>query len=97
MWWDQEQGLRLDAESLATFHNGIFFGSLLHFNKRKHTISDWLVKLEKRFILASVEDNARKIKFCQVFIGQTGEDILAQLIDDTSWEETKGGVNCNAG
>ena len=66
------------------------FGSLQHFNKRQHRISEWLVKLEQRFILANVEDDTRKIKFCQVFIGQTGEDILAQLPDDTSWEEAKG-------
>ena len=60
------------------------FGSLLHFNKRQQRISEWSAKLEQRFILANVENDARKIKFCQVFIGQTGEDILALLPDDTS-------------
>ena len=40
--------------------------------------------------LASIEDNARKIKFCQVYMGQIGEDILAQLPDDTSWRKQKG-------
>ena len=66
------------------------FSSLAHFNKRQQRISEWLAKLEQRFVLADVEDDARKIKFCQVFIGQTGEDILAQLPDNVSWEVAKG-------
>ena len=65
------------------------FNSLPHFNKWQHRISEWLAKLEQRFVLAVVEDNARKIKFFQVFIGQTEEDILMQLPDDITWEETK--------
>ena len=66
------------------------FGSLPHFSKKQHRICKWLAKLEQRYILGNVEDDTRKIKFCQVFIGQTGEDILAQLPGDTSWEEAKG-------
>ena len=50
---------------------------------------EWLAKLEQRFVLADIGDDARKIKFCQVFMGQTGEDILMQLTDDISWEEAK--------
>ena len=42
----------------------------------------------QRFVLADVDD-ARKINFCQVFIGQTGEDILVQLPDDMVWQEAK--------
>ena len=38
---------------------------------------------------AGTEEDAKKIKFCQVFIGQTGEDILTQLPDDITWEEGK--------
>ena len=52
------------------------FNSLPRFHKRQHRISEWLAKLEQIFILADVEDDARKIKFCSIFIGQTGEDIL---------------------
>ena len=63
--------------------------SLPHFNKRQHRISEWLAKLEQSFILVEVEEDERKIKFRQVFTGQTGEDILAQLPDDASWEEAK--------
>ena len=40
-------------------------------------------------MFADVEEDARKIKFCQEFIGQTGEDILTQLPDDISWEDAK--------
>ena len=31
-----------------------------------------------------------KIKFCQVFIGQTGENILEQMSDHMFWEDAKG-------
>ena len=65
------------------------FNLLPRFNKRQRRISEWLPKLEQKFVLADVEDDARKIKFCQVFIGQTGEDILVQFLDDISWEEAK--------
>ena len=65
------------------------FGSLPRINRRQHRTSEWLVKLEQRFVLPEVEEDVRKIKFCQVFIGQTGEDILTQLPDETSWEEAK--------
>ena len=50
------------------------FTSLPRFNKRQHRISEWLAKLEQRFVLADVGEDARKIKFCQVFIGKTGEE-----------------------
>ena len=40
-------------------------------------------------MLADVEEDAIKIKFCQVLIGQTGEDILIQLPDDPSWEDAR--------
>ena len=40
-------------------------------------------------MLSDIEDDARKIKFCQVFTGQKGENILAQLPDEISWEEAK--------
>ena len=40
-------------------------------------------------MLADVGEDARKIKFCQVFIGQTGEDILTQLPNDIFWEDVK--------
>ena len=66
------------------------FSSLPHFNKWQHRISEWLSKLEQRFILAEVEEDARKINFCQVFTRQTGGNILAQLPDDASWEEVEG-------
>ena len=67
----------------------LIFTSLLHFNKQQHRISKWLAKLKQRFVLPDVEVDARKIKFCQVFIWQTGEDILTQLPDDISWEDAK--------
>ena len=38
-------------------------------------------------MLADIEKDARKIKFCQVFIGQTKEDILAQSPDEIPCEE----------
>ena len=63
--------------------------SLPHFSKWQHRISEWLSKLKQRFVLADVEDDARKIKFVQVSIGQTGEDILTQLLDVISWEDAK--------
>ena len=47
------------------------------------------MKLEERFMLANIEDDARRIKFCQVFIGQTREGILSQLSDEMTWEEPK--------
>ena len=40
-------------------------------------------------MLADIEENARKIKFCLVFIEQTGRDILAQLSNEINWEEAK--------
>ena len=64
------------------------FTSLLHFNKRQQEISKWLCKLRQGFAFADVEEDATKIKVCQVFIGQTGEDILAKLPDIT-WEDAK--------
>ena len=66
------------------------FGSLPQFNKQQHRRSKWLTKLYQRFVLSDIDDEARKIKFCQVFIGQTGDDILTQLPCDISWEEAKG-------
>ena len=79
-----EQG----TEKLGSYQNGIYLRSLLCFNKQQHTISEWRSKLDQRFVLAD-EEGARKFKFCQVFIGQTGEDILTQLPDDISWEGAK--------
>ena len=66
------------------------FDSLQGFDRLQHTISGWLAKLEQRFVLSDTEEDARKIKFCKVFIGQTREDILAQLLDEITWEEAKG-------
>ena len=63
--------------------------SLPRYNRRQHTTSEWLAKLKQRFVLPGIEEDAKKVKFCQVFIEQTGEDILAQLLDEITWEEAK--------
>ena len=81
--------MELGKELLVSCENRIYLYLITIFQQKKHRISEWLGKLGQRFVLADVEEDARKIKFCLVFIGQTGEDILAQLPDDTSWEEAK--------
>ena len=65
------------------------FNSLPKFDKKAHTLSEWLYKLELRFILADVSDDKKKIKLCQIFIGQTGEYILGSLGGEATWEQAK--------
>ena len=46
-------------------------------------------KLEQRFALTNVQDDERKIQLCSMYIGQTDEDILGGLPEDTTWDEAK--------
>ena len=73
------------------------FNSMPKFDRRAMTLSEWLVKLEHRFALAEVNDNAKKINLCALFIGQTGEDILLELEADTTWEAAKAALSARIG
>ena len=66
-----------------------FFRSLPHFDKRTMTLSEWLVKLEHRFSMAKITSDKEKINLCAMYTGQTGEDMLYDLADDTTWAEAK--------
>ena len=65
------------------------FNSLPKFDKRAHTLSEWVNKLEQRFVLAEVEDDSKKIQLCRLFIGQAGEDVLGGLPEGATWEQAK--------
>ena len=65
------------------------FHSLPKYDRKKFTLSDWLTKLEHRFVLAEIEGDSKKIKLCQFYIGQTDDDILEGLANDATWQEAK--------
>ena len=46
-------------------------------------------ELKQRFELAEINDDARKIKLCQVFIKETEKYILSQFLGDTTWADAK--------
>ena len=59
------------------------------YDHRQHELSDWLLELEQRFQLDEVEADRAKITWCQLFIGATGNSILAGLDAETTWEAAK--------
>ena len=63
--------------------------AMAKYDHRQHELSDWLVELEQRFQLGEVEADRAKITWCQLFIGATGNSILAGLDADTTWEAAK--------
>ena len=65
------------------------FNSLSKFDRKKTTLSDWLAQLENRFELADIEEEGKKIKLCQLYIGQTENDILEALPAETTWAAAK--------
>ena len=71
--------------------------TLPSYDRHQHTISKWLAKLEQSFSIAEIEENVKKIRFCQVFICQTGEDILGQLPADNMWGNAKGELTTRFG
>ena len=68
------------------------FCSMPHYNRQQHILSKWFRKLEQRFDLAEIKNNAKKIKPCQIYIGQPGENILNQLRNDSTWMDAKIGL-----
>ena len=73
------------------------FNTLPKFDRKIHTLSDWIGKLERILALTEIEDDARKISITQLFIGQTGEDILAGLGPEATWEEAKAALATRLG
>ena len=65
------------------------FNNLPKFDRKTHTLSDWISKIEQRFKLTKIEEDEQKIAVTQLYIGQTGEDILSQLGADATWAQAK--------
>ena len=65
------------------------FNTLPKFDRKTHTLSEWLSKVDRIFVLTEIEDDDKKIRLCQLFIGQTGEDILEGLDEGTTWAAAK--------
>ena len=65
------------------------FNSLPWFDQSQLTVSEWLTKLEQRFHLVEITNDAKKIKLCQVYIGLTGKDTLEQLPAEITWVNAK--------
>ena len=73
------------------------FNSMPKFDRKTHTLSDWLSKLERRFGLTKIEEDEQKIAIAQLYIGQTGEDILGGLGDDATWAQAKAALASRLG
>ena len=63
--------------------------AMVKYDHRQHELSDCLLELEQRFQLGEVEADRAKITWCQLLIGATGNNILAGLDADTTWEAAK--------
>ena len=68
---------------------GGFFAGMPRFDQNISTLSEWTAKLERRFELADIDEDSKKIHLCSLFIGQAGEDVLEDLAPGTTWEAAK--------
>ena len=65
------------------------FQSMPKFDRKTGTISEWINKFECRCGIANINDDAKRIQLCKLFVGQTGEDILGGLPDAATWDNAK--------
>ena len=65
-WWDWGQRPGCLQINHLLVKMKFLFNTIPCYDRWQHTISEWLAKLEQRFTLANID--ARKIKFCKVFI-----------------------------
>ena len=65
------------------------FQSMPKFDRKTGTISEWISKFECRCGIANINEDAKRIQLCKLFVGQTGEDILGGLPDATTWDNAK--------
>ena len=70
------------------FKMEFIFNSMPHFDRGQYVLSEWLAKLEQRFDLV-VQTDIKKIRLCQIYIGQTGKDILSRLGENATWDGAK--------
>ena len=74
-----------------------YFRSLPKFDKKALTLSEWIAKVESRFDMCKIREDREKRNTCSVYIGETGEDILASLADDATWAEAKAALTQRLG
>ena len=80
--------LTSSVKLLKTKMNSIV-NAMPKYDHRQHILSDWLAELDQRFQLREVGENANKITWCELLIGEISSSILSSLDEEVSWEDAK--------